>query len=122
MKLSEHVTVLETPQDREYFTRHGLHLNGYGKEAICRQLALSIGKLYQHTETPPISLSWEDKLAISTERTASRICNNLSNTVLNDGTEDSSKLNEHDAYRISRRQKKLLSIEQLIFYGNFKYK
>jgi hypothetical protein len=30
MKLSEHVTILESPQDRVYYTRHGLHFNGYG--------------------------------------------------------------------------------------------
>jgi predicted nucleotide-binding protein (sugar kinase/HSP70/actin superfamily) len=43
MKLSEHVTVLETPQDREYFTRHGLHFNGSYKQP-CAQSKMWCGK------------------------------------------------------------------------------
>jgi hypothetical protein len=46
MKLNEHVTILESPQDRDYFTRHGLHYDGHGKDIICSQLALSITSLH----------------------------------------------------------------------------
>jgi hypothetical protein len=46
MKLSKHVTVLEIPQERDHFTRHRFHFNGEGKEIICNQLALIIGKLF----------------------------------------------------------------------------
>jgi lysophospholipase L1-like esterase len=49
MKLNEHVIILESPQNRDYFTRHGLHYNGYGKDIICSHLASSIKNLLQHT-------------------------------------------------------------------------
>jgi hypothetical protein len=32
MRLNKHVSILRTPQDRDYFTRHGLHLNGQGEK------------------------------------------------------------------------------------------
>jgi hypothetical protein len=41
------------------FTRHGLHFNGYGKDMICSQLALTIKNLFQHTEASRISLVWD---------------------------------------------------------------
>jgi hypothetical protein len=46
MKLNELVTILQSPQSRNYFTRHSLHYNGYGEDIICTQLALSIRKLF----------------------------------------------------------------------------
>lgn len=63
--------------------------------------------MFQHTEAPPISLGWDDKLAALVERVAPTTCNDLSNIASNDEVDDSSKLNEHNTYRISRRQKKL---------------
>jgi hypothetical protein len=44
MRLNKHVTILKTPQDRDYFTRHGLHLNGQGKEIFYSQLATTVGE------------------------------------------------------------------------------
>jgi hypothetical protein len=44
MKLNEHVTILESPQSRDYFIGDGLHYNGYGKDIICTKIALSITK------------------------------------------------------------------------------
>jgi hypothetical protein len=81
MKLSEHVTILESPQDRVFFTRHELHFNGFGKETICSQLAMSTGNLFQYTEVPPISLGWEDKLPTSLEMMAPITGNEVRNTV-----------------------------------------
>jgi hypothetical protein len=81
--LNEHVTILESPQDRDYFTRHDLHYNGYGKDIICSQLALSIKNLFQHAETPPISLGWDDKPSVLVEIIAPATCNELSKTVSN---------------------------------------
>jgi hypothetical protein len=107
MKLSEHVTILESPQDRIYYTRHGLHFNGYGKETIGSQLALSIGNLFQYTEVPPIRLGWEDKTPTSVETIAPITCNELSNIVSKVVVADSSKTTEHNTYKISTTQKKL---------------
>jgi hypothetical protein len=56
MKLSEHVTILESPQDRVYYTR--LDINAYGNETIGSQLALVTGNLFQYTEVPPIRLGY----------------------------------------------------------------
>jgi hypothetical protein len=58
MRLNKHVTILKTPQDRDYFTRHGLHLNGQGKEIITNQLATIMGEFFQLTEVIPIKLGW----------------------------------------------------------------
>jgi hypothetical protein len=54
MKPNKRVTILKAPQDKDYFSRHGLHLNGQGKENIGSQLATSIGELFQHSEVLPI--------------------------------------------------------------------
>jgi hypothetical protein len=78
MKLNKHVTILESPLNREYFTRHGLHYNGYGKDILCNQIALSVKNLFQHTETPPISLGWDVKPPVLVESTDT--CNELSMT------------------------------------------
>lgn len=106
MKLNEHVTILDSPQNRDYFTRHGLHYNGFGKDIICSQLALSIKNLFQHIKTPPISLGWEDKPPVLVEIIAPGTCNEPSKTVPN-VVEENSKLNEHNTYRTSTRRKKL---------------
>jgi hypothetical protein len=63
--------------------------------------------LLQHTEAPPISLGWDDKIPVSEETVALITANEPSNTASVDVVDDNSKLNEHDAYRISTRQRKL---------------
>jgi hypothetical protein len=78
MKLNKHVTIIESPQNRGYFTRHGLHYNGYGKEILCNLIALNVKNLFQHTETPPICLGWDVKPPILVESTDT--CNELSIT------------------------------------------
>jgi hypothetical protein len=102
MTLNEYVTILESPQSRDYFIRHSLHYNGYGKDIICTQLASSIRKLFQCTELPPISLGWDDRPPALVEIITPVTCKESSNTVSN-VDEDNSKLNEHKAYRISTR-------------------
>jgi hypothetical protein len=107
MKLSEHVTILESPQERVYYTRHELHFTGYDKETICSQLALSIGNLFQYTEVPPIRLGSEDKTPTSVEMIAPITCNELSNIVSKVVVADSSNTTEHNTYKISTNQNKL---------------
>jgi lysophospholipase L1-like esterase len=36
------VKILETGQEREYLTKHGLHLNSSGKECIAQRLAMVV--------------------------------------------------------------------------------
>ena len=107
MKLNDHVTILEIPQDRDHFTRHGLHFNGQGKENICSQLASIIGELFQHTEVLPISLGWETNQAVMLEMETTITCNDFNNVVLNDNVDDSRKEKESNVSRTSNRQKKV---------------
>ncbi|PNF35696.1 hypothetical protein B7P43_G17400 [Cryptotermes secundus] len=55
-RFNKDVTILETPKDRDYYTRHVYHLNGLGKEIICKLLASVIDRLFQPTEVIPITL------------------------------------------------------------------
>jgi len=34
----KHASVLEMTSDRNHFTKHGLHLNGLGKEVLSKQI------------------------------------------------------------------------------------
>jgi hypothetical protein len=108
MKPNKHVTILKTPQGRDYFTRHGLHLNGQGKEIIGSQLASSIGELFQHIEVLPITLGCVDNQADELEMKTSIICNDFNNVLLNEVIDDSKKGKVNNACRTSNRQKKYL--------------
>jgi hypothetical protein len=39
MKNQKHVTIMNVDFEREYFTSHGLHMNGSGKTMIAQQTA-----------------------------------------------------------------------------------
>jgi hypothetical protein len=54
-----HVTIMERNYNREYFTKHGMHLNRTGKGLVSKQLASEIWKLSATEEIPPISLGWK---------------------------------------------------------------
>ena len=56
--LFKHVTLLECNCGREYFTNHGMHLNGRGKRRVSKQLASVISKLTAVEAITPISLGW----------------------------------------------------------------
>jgi len=53
------VTILECNYNREYFTNHGMHLNGRGKRLVSKQLASEISKLTVIEAIAPISLGWK---------------------------------------------------------------
>jgi hypothetical protein len=57
--LFKHVTVLEFSFTRNCFTHHGLHLNGYGKGLLAKQLASFIYKMSRQKTEEPISLEWK---------------------------------------------------------------
>jgi hypothetical protein len=46
-KTSKYVTVMKTDSNREYFTRHGLHMNMTGKEVCSQQTAATSIALYK---------------------------------------------------------------------------
>jgi len=56
--LFKHVTLLQCNCGREYFTNHGMHLNGRGKRRGSKQLAPVISKLTAVEAITPISLGW----------------------------------------------------------------
>jgi len=53
-----HVTLLECNYGREYFTNHGMHLNGRGKRRVSKQLAPVISKLTAVEAITPKSRGW----------------------------------------------------------------
>lgn len=67
-KVFPHASFLQTDQNRQLFTKHGLHYNKFGKYILLHQLALMIYSLFVQKNTCVISLDWykpetsEDKL------------------------------------------------------------
>ena len=80
MKLSTHVTIINIDQNREYFTKHELHLNSLGKEVICKQIATIIDKLLQSEKVLPICIDWETNKTIWIAFQNTNIRNDLKNT------------------------------------------
>jgi hypothetical protein len=58
-KLCKHVTVLETSTNREGFTRHGMHLNRFGKRQLARQIMSEIMRVTDEKTDRKISLGWK---------------------------------------------------------------
>jgi hypothetical protein len=58
MKPFGHVKVIKVESNREYFTRHGLHMNNEGKEEVIRKVANIITMFQKHIEEP-IRLRWK---------------------------------------------------------------
>jgi lysophospholipase L1-like esterase len=60
-KCYNHVTVLNSEQNREHFTRHGMHLNKKGKAEIAKRIIEACKQIIQPKENMfPISLSWKE--------------------------------------------------------------
>jgi hypothetical protein len=50
---------------REYFTKHGMHLNEAGKEGIAQRLAIVVRSFRKRERMSPISLYWKDDTSLS---------------------------------------------------------
>jgi hypothetical protein len=59
------VKILETNLKREYFTKHGLHLNSAGKECIALRLAMMVKSCLNKKRMSPIRLKWKDNATFS---------------------------------------------------------
>jgi predicted RNase H-like nuclease len=57
-KIFGHVSIMEVDPNREYYTKHGHHLNNIGKAKVSKQLSLQILSVLQRKKDIPISLSW----------------------------------------------------------------
>jgi hypothetical protein len=44
--------------DRNHFTKHGLHLNGLGKEVLAKQMVSHIYAIQDQKKYPPLILGW----------------------------------------------------------------
>jgi hypothetical protein len=58
IKPLEHVKVITVEYNREYFTRHGMHLNNEGKEQVVRKVANVITTRFREQIEKPIGLHW----------------------------------------------------------------
>ena len=60
LKPFNHVSTLEMCSER-FFTNHGLHLNGLGKEVMAKKLVSLTYSLLNQKKNPPIVLSWSSE-------------------------------------------------------------
>jgi lysophospholipase L1-like esterase len=54
------VKIIATDLERDFFTKHGRHLNTSGKECIAQRLATVVRSFRSSERMPPISLWWKD--------------------------------------------------------------
>ena len=64
-KLFHHVTILEFSSSRNLFMQHGLHLDGFGKGLLAKQIASLIYKVSGKKTEEPISLKWKMELNVN---------------------------------------------------------
>jgi hypothetical protein len=62
-KVFSHVAIVETDLNRNYFTRHSMHLNKSGEEWLSKLIATQICRLVSSNNkaVPVIPLNWEDE-------------------------------------------------------------
>jgi len=56
-KQSAHCTTFKIENNKEYFIKHGLHLNDFDNEVICKQLVAIIEGMFQYTKDIPIFMN-----------------------------------------------------------------
>jgi hypothetical protein len=64
LKIYPHVSIVEASPNRGHYTKHGLHLNNYGKEETVKQIGLD--KWADKSSEAPLPLPWRDLLIVST--------------------------------------------------------
>jgi hypothetical protein len=57
-KIFGYVSIMEIDPNREYYTKHGHHVNGLGKARVSKQLSLPLLTVPQQKKDILISLSW----------------------------------------------------------------
>lgn len=59
MRAFEYAKVIDSVSQRECYTRHGLHLNNFGKEQMAHRIIDQINNSSLANDTSPISLPWK---------------------------------------------------------------
>jgi len=68
LKPFNHVSILEMCSERKFFTNHGIHLNGLGKEVMAKKIVSHTCLLLNQKKNPPIVLSWRsENISIDTQ-------------------------------------------------------
>jgi hypothetical protein len=62
-KLYEHCAFVDVDLNRDLFTKHGLHLNGLGKNEIVKQLVCHIQDRLFKVASTPTGLCWKNDLS-----------------------------------------------------------
>jgi lysophospholipase L1-like esterase len=64
LKSYSHVSIVEVASNRDHYTKHGLHLNKYGKEKHAKQIAVQINsdKRLEMSSTTSITLLWKENI------------------------------------------------------------
>ena len=107
VKISKHTMVLDINPNRELFTKHGLHLNGRGKEMIAKQIVAQLPNILGRKDEGVISLGWKndqikgESISVFDNRTQSPAKRN--SDFIHEETIDS----EATLPRTSNRQKKV---------------
>jgi len=58
-KVHHHTSILDILTVRNFFTTHGLHLNGQGKEKLANQIVCHVYSILKQEEISPIPLKWK---------------------------------------------------------------
>ena len=80
-----HVSIVEASSNRDHYTKHGLHLNNYGKEELVKQTVIQINsvKWIVNSKTP-IPLLWkentEGKVSINEDKLSNGNSGNVRRT------------------------------------------
>jgi hypothetical protein len=72
-KSNTHLSIMETMQERKYYTNHGFHLNALGKDELCLKLRVIIDRIFMSNTVLPISLKWEKDHSENTLNAASEV-------------------------------------------------
>lgn len=65
MSVFSNVKVINSVSHREYYTKHGLHLNNIGKEEMASRIIEQCNDFLKPNESPPIFLQWNKVSSIS---------------------------------------------------------
>jgi len=60
MRRYNYTEVIDMSANRDHYTKHGLHMNGTGKDWLARRIMDTINKLFVYQELAAITLEWEE--------------------------------------------------------------